>query len=78
MLRETSETPILPDRDGRRDRQVVGLGSADDYVTKPFSRARLLALRAVLRRSKTINHRDAVPSKRYRFGRWELDAVRRS
>jgi len=80
MLRETSETPIilLTAMVDETDR-VVGLElGADDYVTKPFSPRELLArIRAVLRRSKTTNNRDAVPSKRYRFGRWELDAVRR-
>ncbi|GAB3150436.1 response regulator transcription factor [Microbispora hainanensis] len=59
---------FLTARDANEDK-IVGLGSGDDYVTKPFSLEELLArIRAVLRRTRG----DTTPA-RLRVGDLELD-----
>lgn len=81
MLRETTDIPvILLTAMAEETDRVIGLEiGADDYVTKPFSPRELMArIKAVLRRSRSVpGNRDAAPAKRFRFDRWELDAVRR-
>jgi len=70
-IRSQSDVPILmlTARGDAADR-IVGLEiGADDYLPKPFEPRELLArLKAVLRRGKA-----AVPQKRLRFGRLEID-----
>jgi DNA-binding response OmpR family regulator len=74
QIRMVSQTPIVMLTGQRSDEQVVqGLSSgADDYITKPFSPAQLLArIEAVLRRAHS-----AVPEQRapmMRAGDLELD-----
>jgi len=54
-IREWSEVPIIVvTADGAEDRKIAALdGGADDYVTKPFSPAELVArVKAVLRRAE--------------------------
>ncbi|WP_436839448.1 response regulator transcription factor [Microbispora hainanensis] len=59
---------FLTARDANEDK-IIGLGSGDDYVTKPFSLEELLArIRAVLRRTRG----DTTPA-RLRVGDLELD-----
>ena len=56
-LREWSQTPvlILSVRDGERDKVAALDQGADDYLTKPFGTAELLArLRVLLRRSPGV------------------------
>jgi len=76
-IREHSNIPILmlTARGDETDR-IVGLElGADDYLSKPFSPAELLArLRAVLRRTSAANRSSAGPGKgSLRFGRLEID-----
>jgi DNA-binding response OmpR family regulator len=74
-IRQTSQVPIifLTARDGEVDR-VLGLElGADDYLTKPFSPAELVArVKAVLRRSD-----GAPPPEVVQAGRVTIDAGRR-
>jgi DNA-binding response OmpR family regulator len=74
-IRQTSQVPIifLTARDGEVDR-VLGLElGADDYLTKPFSPAELVArVKAVLRRSD-----GAPPPEVVQAGRVKIDAGRR-
>jgi DNA-binding response OmpR family regulator len=74
-IRQTSQVPIifLTARDGEIDR-VLGLElGADDYLTKPFSPAELVArVKAVLRRSD-----GAPPPEVVHAGRVTIDAGRR-
>jgi len=56
-IRDLSEVPVLMlTSHGTEDEKVRGLQSgADDYVTKPFSNAELLArVKGLLRRSRTV------------------------
>jgi two-component system OmpR family response regulator len=81
QLRQTSTIPIvLLTAVSEETDRIVGLElGADDYVTKPFNPRELLArVRAILRRA-TANGSPAVggQARRYRFGRWTLDAERR-
>lgn len=54
--------------------KVVGLRvGADDYLTKPFAMAELLArIEALLRRAGTAPHGALIPSDPYRFGEVEV------
>ena len=74
-LRRTSPVPVifLTARDGEVDR-VLGLElGADDYLTKPFSPAELVArVKAVLRRTD-----GAAPAEIVQVGRVAIDAGRR-
>ncbi len=75
-LREWNTTPVLIlSMHGQEGSKVAGLDAgADDYLTKPFGGAELLArLRALLRRIKP-----AVATNRFRFGRIEVDLAGRS
>ncbi|KQP61612.1 response regulator transcription factor [Methylobacterium sp. Leaf108] len=80
MLRETSGVPIImvTARADEVDR-VVGLEiGADDYVTKPFGRAELLArIRAVLRRGAHPVGRRERQTDVLRFSGWELRTASR-
>jgi DNA-binding response OmpR family regulator len=75
-LRQTSQVPVifLTARDGEIDR-VLGLElGADDYVTKPFSPAELVArVKAVLRRADG----SAPPSEVMQAGNVTIDVGRR-
>ncbi len=75
QIRQTSQVPIifLTARDGEVDR-VLGLElGADDYLTKPFSPAELVArVKAVLRRTDGSSTPDVVQA-----GRVAIDAGRR-
>jgi DNA-binding response OmpR family regulator len=75
-LRHESSVPILmlTARDAEVDR-VLGLeAGADDYVTKPFSMAELLArVRAILRRRRLDA---AAPNQSFEVGSLRLDLVR--
>ena len=66
-IRQTSQTPVifLTARDSEVDR-VLGLElGADDYLTKPFSPAELVArVRAVLRRSDGVTTPEVLQSER--------------
>lgn len=79
-LREKSAVPIImvTARTEEVDR-VVGLEiGADDYITKPFGRAELLArIRAVLRRSTLRVDRSETKSDVLRFSGWELRTASR-
>ncbi len=74
-LREWSPLPVLIlSVFGQEGSKVAGLDAgADDYLTKPFGGAELLArLRSLLRRAKP-----AEPASTVRFGAVEVDLVRR-
>jgi two-component system KDP operon response regulator KdpE len=74
-LRQTSALPVLIlSVFGQESSKVAALDAgADDYLTKPFGGAELLArLRALLRRIKP-----AVASNAFRFGPIEVDLTRR-
>ena len=80
-LRETSNVPILmlTARGNETDR-IVGLEmGADDYISKPFSPAELLArIKALLRRTRMVGA--GLPSAKKRvleFEGWRLDILRR-
>src|SRR4029453_5443442 len=74
-IRRTSQVPVifLTARDGEVDR-VLGLElGADDYLTKPFSPAELVArVKAVLRRTD-----GAAPPEIVQAGSVTIDAARR-
>lgn len=75
-LREWSQTPvvILSVREREEDKVAALDVGADDYVTKPFGTAELLArLRVALRH--TQSHGDVVV---FRFGDIEVDLVQRT
>lgn len=76
-IREYSDVPIiiLTSRDGTDD-VVHGFGiGADDYITKPFKMAELIArLEAILRRAQSRNTRQAPPI--VRVGELEIDEPR--
>ncbi len=76
-IREVSDVPIiiLTSRDGTDD-VVHGFGlGADDYITKPFKMAELIArLEAILRRVQSRNTRKAPPI--VRVGELEIDEPR--
>jgi len=81
-IRKTSNTPIimLTGKSSETDR-VVGLElGADDYITKPFSTAELLArIKAVLRRSRiAATQNEAAPKDIARFDNWQCDTKRRT
>jgi len=80
-LRETTDIPvILLTAMAEETDRVVGLEiGADDYVAKPFNPRELLArIKAVLRRANAVPRpRDAIGTKRLRFGGWMLDVDRR-
>lgn len=74
-IREWNATPVLIlSVFGQEGSKVAGLDAgADDYLTKPFGEAELLArLRALLRRIKP-----AVAVSKFRFGRCEVDLAAR-
>ena len=72
-IRSSAQSPVimLTARGDTTDR-VVGLGmGADDYVSKPFSPAEVVArVRAVLRRTAARNESAPVPSQ---YGRLRVD-----
>ena len=75
-LREWTELPVLVlSVLGEEENKVASLDAgADDYLTKPFGGAELLArLRALLRRSKPVEPANSVT-----FGPIEVDLVRRT
>jgi two-component system OmpR family response regulator len=77
ILRKETQVPILMlTAKGTETDKVVGLEiGADDYVTKPFAMAELLArVRALLRRAST--EKDAEP-KRITSGNLQIDVLRR-
>jgi len=81
-VRKSSTVPIimLTGRRAETDR-VVGLElGADDYITKPFGTAELLArINAVLRRSNITKETSDVRDKNIaKFGNWVCDINRRS
>lgn len=64
---------MLTARDAEEDVLRGFRVGADDYVTKPFSIAELIArVEALLRRSGT-GSTEAVPDEPFRFGRWSID-----
>jgi DNA-binding response OmpR family regulator len=75
FIRATTKIPIilLTAKAEEMDR-IIGLEiGADDYVTKPFSPRELLArIKAVLRRSSSIDAVHAPDSEGYAFGSWVL------
>lgn len=79
-IRATSQIPIimLTARGELTDR-IVGLElGADDYLPKPFAARELLArIQSVLRRS-TVRPQEKADEEPLRFGRLEIDAVRRT
>jgi len=81
-IRKTSNIPIimLTGKKSETDR-VVGLElGADDYITKPYSTAELLArLKAVLRRSRiTLEYSKNEEADVATFGGWKCDVSRRT
>jgi len=75
-LREWSQVPvlILSVRGQESDKVTALDAGADDYLTKPFGGAELLArLRVILRRAQTAEETSAI-----RFGPVEVDLVRRT
>lgn len=77
QLRAWSSIPILvlSARSGERDKVEALDAGADDYLTKPFGAAELLArVRAHLRRSAQLANEH--PSD-VRFGPWRLDMAKR-
>ena len=77
-LRDWSETPVLvlSARDQEADKVVALEAGADDYLSKPFGVAELLArIQALLRRSRP---REAAREPCIRFGEVVLDLARRS
>lgn len=80
-IRKTSNVPIimLTGKNSEPDR-VVGLElGADDYITKPFGTAELLArIKAVLRRSKMTPLREnSLENNIAEFDGWKCDVDRR-
>jgi two-component system, OmpR family, KDP operon response regulator KdpE len=76
-LRREATTPIiiLSARDQERDKVPALDSGADDYLTKPFGMAELLArVRAALRRALGSS---AAPDGRVRIGPLELDPLKR-
>ncbi len=76
-IRTWSSVPILilSARSDERDRVIALDAGADDYLTKPFGIAELLArTRALLRRARVVNGTDGPIS---RFGDIEVDVARR-
>jgi len=76
QLREWTQTPIivLTVRDGAAEKVEALDGGADDYVTKPFNTAELLArLRAALRRAHSGQTEDPV----FRLGDVEANLASR-
>ncbi len=77
-LRDWSETPVLvlSARDQEADKVVALEAGADDYLSKPFGLAELLArIQALLRRSRP---RESAREPSIRFGDVVLDLARRS
>jgi two-component system KDP operon response regulator KdpE len=75
-LREWTQTPVivLTVRDGEAEKVEALDGGADDYVTKPFNTAELLArLRAALRRARRGQTEDPV----FRLGEVEANLASR-
>lgn len=71
-LREWTQTPIiiLSARDGEFEKVECLDGGADDYITKPFNTAELLArVRAIVRRT----HRGEIEDPIRRFGAVEMN-----
>jgi two-component system alkaline phosphatase synthesis response regulator PhoP len=74
-------TPIivLSAREGEHDKVAALRLGADDYVTKPFALAELMArVAAVLRRSATVPPPVQAPETRLRFEDLEIDAATRT
>lgn len=80
-VRKSSNIPIIMlTGKGMETDRVVGLElGADDYVTKPYSSAELLArVKAVLRRSKmTMSQSESTQSRIASFDGWKCDLDRR-
>ncbi|MDR3375172.1 MAG: response regulator [Ancalomicrobiaceae bacterium] len=80
QIRQGSDVPIvLLTAVAEETDRVVGLElGADDYVTKPFNPRELLArIRAILRRAGAQSKPTESEAKRYRFGTWTVDTIRR-
>ena len=76
-LRDVSDVPVLLlTAHGQESDKVRGLrGGADDYLTKPFTNAELVArVEALLRRSGAT-HTEPSP---FAFGPWQVDPASRS
>ena len=76
QLREWTQTPVivLTVRDGEEEKIECLDGGADDYVTKPFNTAELLArVRAALRRADRGQKDEPI----FRFGEVEVDLASR-
>src|SRR5581483_3304187 len=76
QLREWTQTPviILTVQDGEAEKVEALDSGADDYVTKPFNTAELLArLRAATRRSNQPRSRDPL----FSFGELKVDLAAR-
>jgi two-component system KDP operon response regulator KdpE len=74
LIRRESEVPIvvLSARDSEEQKVLVLDAGADDYVTKPFSPAEMMArIRAALRRTPKTQRPPAVGA--YRIGELEID-----
>lgn len=80
MARRTDITPIivLSARSGEADKVAALDLGANDYITKPFGTAELLArVRAALRNSRHSNERGAVPGGKFILHDMEIDYDRR-
>ncbi len=78
IRREGTIPIIMVTARGSEADRVLGLElGADDYVSKPFSRAELLArIRAVLRRGKAMVAASGARARHLRFASWVLDTAR--
>jgi len=80
LLREWSEVPVIivSARGHEREKvEALDLG-ADDYITKPFGTAELLArIRTAVRHGKTKSKQDLAPFNGYTVGQLHLDIAKR-